>query len=77
MAANSTWKVTKAIPSRYLPQFGFYGAAVHRQQNNVAQVWVPGQDSYQDDPYLYIYAIAAASSGTSAINTTITWVYGG
>lgn len=69
-------KSITTIPKEFRPDDSFYVPLVHRQSNNVGQIWVPGKT--YDDPYVYIYA-GVAPSGPSGIlnslNGVASWIY--
>jgi hypothetical protein len=66
-------KSTDAIPKKFRPDISFYNSLVHRQSNNVGQIWVPGKDN--DDPYVYIYAGVAPSGTNNALYGAVSWIY--
>lgn len=66
-------KVPDVIPVRFRPDEGFYGTLVHRQSNNIGQIWVPGKT--YDDPCVYIYAGIDASSFDSSLFGSVSWIY--
>lgn len=70
--ANSGWKVSLAIPNRFLPDDGFYAPLAHRQSNNVAQLWVPAKRN--DDLYLYIYT-QVDTNQANCVNGVVSYPY--
>lgn len=66
-------KLTDIIPTEFRPDLSFYSALVHRQSNNIGQVWVPNKTC--DDPYVYIYAGVAPSGSSNALFGTASWIY--
>lgn len=71
--AGTPLKVPDTIPVRFRPDEGFYGPLVHRQSNNVGQIWVPGKT--YNDPCVYIYAGVDASSFGSSLFGSVSWIY--
>ena len=69
----SPWKIPDTIPTRFKPDEPFYNPLVHRQSNNVGQIWIPGKRT--DDPYFYIYAGVAPSGNNNSLNGTVSWIY--
>lgn len=66
-------KSADAIPKEFRPDVSFYSPLVHRQSNNIGQIWVPGKDLA--DPYAYIYAGVEPSGTTNALYGTVSWIY--
>jgi hypothetical protein len=66
-------KVTDIIPTEFRPDISFYNPLVHRQSNNIGQIWVPNKTC--DDPYAYIYAGVAPSGNSNALYGTVSWIY--
>ena len=75
IAAGTSWAVPNAIEREFLPPSGLYSPLSHRQKNNVAQVWVPGQNDRGSDGKLYIYSSMDTTDVTSRISGTVTWIY--
>lgn len=67
------WKIPEVIPREFRPQFSFYNALVHRQSNNIGQIWIPSKTT--DDNHLYVYAGVSTTSSTNGLNGTVTWIY--
>ena len=70
---GTPWKVPSVIPVKFRPDDNFYSPLVHRQSNNVGQIWIPGKKA--DDPYIYIYAGVAPSANNNSLNGTVSWIY--
>lgn len=70
---GTPWKVPSVIPVKFRPDDNFYSPLVHRQSNNVGQIWIPGKKA--DDPYIYIYAGVASSANNNSLNGTVSWIY--
>ena len=70
---GAPWKIPEVIPRKFRPEFSFYNALVHRQSNNIGQIWIPSKTS--GDDHLYVYAGVSTPSSTNALNGTITWIY--
>lgn len=66
-------KVQEIIPEEFRPDSGFYGPLVHRQSNNVGQIWVPAK--VDGDPHVYLYAGVASSGLTNSLYGTVSWIY--
>ena len=69
----SPWKIPDTIPTRFMPSEPFYSQLIHRQSNNVGQIWVPGKQT--DDQYFYIYAGMAPSGNNNSLSGTVSWIY--
>lgn len=41
---GTPWKVPSVIPVKFRPDNAFYNLLVHRQSNNVGQIWIPGKN---------------------------------
>lgn len=67
------WKIPEVIPREFRPEFSFYNALVHRQSNNIGQIWIPSKTT--DDDHLYVYAGVPTTSSTNGLNGTVTWIY--
>lgn len=67
------WKIPEVIPREFRPEFSFYNALVHRQSNNIGQIWIPSKTT--DDDHLYVYAGVSTTSSTNGLNGTVTWIY--
>lgn len=67
------WKIPEVIPREFRPEFSFYNALVHRQSNNIGQIWIPSKTT--DDNHLYVYAGVSTTSSTNGLNGTVTWIY--
>ena len=73
VAVGTPLKVPDIIPARLRPDRAFYSALVHRQSNNIGQIWVPCKtDSV---PYVYIYAGVAPSGHNNALFGSVSWIY--
>lgn len=70
---GAPFKVPDVIPAGFRPDYASYSPLVHRQSNNIGQVWVPGKTF--PDPYVYIYAGVAPSGHDNALYGTATWIY--
>lgn len=70
---GTPWKVPNIIPTKFRPDSSFYNPLVHRQSNNVGQIWIPSKTC--DDPYVYIYAGIAPSGSSNALSGTVSWIY--
>lgn len=70
---GTPWKVPSVIPVKFRPDDNFYSPLVHRQSNNVGQIWIPCKKA--DDPYIYIYAGVAPSANNNSLNGTVSWIY--
>lgn len=70
---GAPWKIPEVIPRKFRPEFSFYNALVHRQSNNIGQIWIPSKTTVDD--HLYVYAGASTHSSTNALNGTVTWIY--
>lgn len=66
-------KSTDAIPTTFRPDDSFYSPLVHRQSNNVGQIWVPSKKN--SDPYVYVYAGVAPLGTKNALSGTVSWIY--
>lgn len=67
-------KVTdNVIPKEFRPDSSFYSPLVHRQSNNIGQIWIPGKTD--NEPYVYIYAAVASSGLTNSLYGTVSWIY--
>lgn len=75
IGAGASWDVPNAIARKFLPQSGLYVPLSHRQKNNVAQVWIPGQGDVESDGKLYIYSSMNTSDNFSRISGIVTWIY--
>lgn len=73
MTVGTPWKVPEVIPYEFRPEFNFYNPLVHKQSNNIGQVWIPGK--YSDDSHLYVYAGVNTPSRANGLNGTVTWIY--
>lgn len=73
IGVGAPWMIPDVIPLRFRPEFNFYNPLVHRQSNNVGQVWIPGKNA--DDPHMYIYAGMTTDSSVNGLNGTVTWIY--
>lgn len=73
VTVETPFKVPDIIPAKFRPDYDFYSPLVHRQSNNVGQVWIPGK-TFQD-PYVYIYAGVAPSGHKNSLHGTVTWIY--
>lgn len=67
------WKIPEVIPREFRPEFSFYNALVHRQSNDIGQIWIPSKTT--DDNHLYVYAGVSTPSSTNGLNGTVTWIY--
>lgn len=70
---GAPWKIPEVIPRKFRPEFSFYNALVHRQSNNIGQIWIPSKIT--DDDHLYVYAGVSTHSSTNGLNGTVTWIY--
>lgn len=70
---GAPWKIPEVIPREFRPEFSFYNALVHRQSNNIGQIWIPSKTT--DDAHLYVYAGVSTHSSTNGLNGTVTWIY--
>lgn len=70
---GAPWKIPEVIPREFRPEFSFYNALVHRQSNNIGQIWIPSKTT--DDDHLYVYAGVSTPSSTNGLNGTVTWIY--
>lgn len=70
---GAPWKIPEVIPRKFRPEFSFYNALVHKQSNNIGQIWIPSKTT--DDDHLYVYAGVSTHSSTNALNGTVTWIY--
>lgn len=70
---RAPWKIPEVIPREFRPEFSFYNALVHRQSNNIGQIWIPSKTT--DDDHLYVYAGVSTPSSTNGLNGTVTWIY--
>lgn len=70
---GAPWKIPEVIPREFRPEFSFYNALVHRQSNNIGQIWIPSKTT--DDDHLYVYASVSTPSSTNGLNGTVTWIY--
>ena len=70
---GAPWKIPSVIPRAFRPEFNFYSALVHRQSNNIGQIWIPGKNA--DDQHIYVYAGVSTHSKTNALNGSVTWIY--
>lgn len=66
-------KATDVIPTTFRPDNSFYSPLVHRQSNNVGQIWVPSKKN--SDPYVYVYAGVAPLGTKNALSGTVSWIY--
>lgn len=64
---------TDKIPREFRPEISFYSPLVHRQSNNIGQIWIPGKTD--TDPYIYIYAAVASSGLSNALYGSASWIY--
>ena len=64
---------TDKIPKKFRPDLSFYSSLVHRQSNNIGQIWVPGKTDAE--PHVYIYAGVASSGLTNSLYGTVSWIY--
>lgn len=67
------WMIPEVIPRKFRSEFSFYGALVHKQSNNIGQVWVPSKTT--DDDHVYVYAGVSTHSIANALNGTVAWIY--
>lgn len=70
---GTPWKIQNVIPYKFRPEFNFYGPLVHKQSNNIGQIWIPGKNA--DDVHMYIYAGVSTHSRTNSLNGSVTWIY--
>lgn len=70
---GAPWKIPEVIPRNFRPEFSFYNALVHKQSNNIGQIWIPSKTT--DDDHLYVYAGVSTHSRTNALNGTVAWIY--
>lgn len=70
---GTPFKVSDIIPARFRPDCDFYGPLVHRQSNNIGQIWVPNKTNA--DPHVYIYAGVAPSGHSNSLYGTVSWIY--
>lgn len=70
---GAPWKIPEVIPREFRPEFSFYNTLVHRQSNNIGQIWIPSKTT--DDDHLYVYAGVSTHSSTNGLNGTVTWIY--
>lgn len=70
---GAPWKIPEVIPRKFRPEFSFYNVLVHRQSNNIGQIWIPSKTT--DDSHLYVYAGVSTHSSTNGLNGTVTWIY--
>lgn len=70
---GTPWKIPEIIPEKFRPDVGFYSTLVHRQSNNIGQIWVPAK--IDNDPHVYIYAGVAPSGSTNSLYGTVSWIY--
>lgn len=70
---ETPFKVSDIIPARFRPDCDFYGPLVHRQSNNIGQIWVP--DKKNSDSHVYIYAGVAPSGHSNSLYGTVSWIY--
>lgn len=70
---GAPWKIPEVIPRKFMPEFSFYNALVHKQSNNIGQIWVPSKTT--DDDHFYVYAGVPTYSSTNGLNGTVTWIY--
>lgn len=70
---GAPWKIPEVIPLKFRPEFSFYNALVHKQSNNIGQIWIPSKTT--DDDHLYVYAGVPTNSRTNGLNGTVTWIY--
>lgn len=75
IGADASWAVPQVIARKFLPPSGLYVPLVHRQKNNVAQVWIPGQNDVNSDGKLYIYSSMNTDDVFSGISGIATWIY--
>lgn len=75
IGVGTSWAVPHAIAKKFLPPAGLYAPLSHRQKNNVAQVWIPGQGDANSDGKLYIYSSMATDDNLSRISGVVTWIY--
>lgn len=73
LAPGTPWMIPEVIPREFRPEFSFYNALVHRQSNNIGQIWIPSKTT--DDNHLYVYAGVSTSSSANGLNGTVTWIY--
>ncbi|MBO9161985.1 MAG: hypothetical protein J7E10_13720 [Escherichia coli] len=73
MDPGTPWKIPNVIPYKFRPEFNFYGTLVHKQSNNIGQVWIPSK--HADDEHMYIYAGVPTHSRTNSLNGSATWIY--
>lgn len=71
--AGTPWKIPEIIPEKFRPDIGFYSALVHRQSNNIGQIWVPAK--IDTDPHVYLYAGVAPSGSANSLYGTVSWIY--
>ena len=70
---GAPWKIPEVIPREFRPEFSFYNALVHRQSNNIGQIWIPSKTT--DDDHLYVYAGVSTHTSANGLNGTVTWIY--
>ena len=75
IGAGASWEVPNGIARKFLPTNGLYSPLSHRQSNNTAQVWIPGQDGSGSDGKLYIYSSINTSSTKDRISGLVSWIY--
>lgn len=75
IGVGASWAVPNAIARKFLPPSGLYVPLAHQQKNNVAQVWIPGQNDMNFDGKLYIYSSMNTDDNFSRINGIVTWIY--
>nr|WP_073294087.1 hypothetical protein [Parolsenella massiliensis] len=75
IGAGAPWAVPNVIARKFLPQSGLYVPLAHRQSNNIAQVWIPGQSDVNSDGKLYIYSGMNTDDNSSRISGNVTWIY--
>lgn len=73
VSVGTPLKVDDTIPVRLRPDVGFYSPLVHRQSNDVGQVWIPGKKD--NDQHVYIYAGIEPHGGSNALYGTVSWIY--
>lgn len=70
---GAPWKIPEVIPREFRPEFSFYNPLVHRQSNNIGQIWIPSKTT--DDDHLYVYAGVSTHTSANGLNGTVTWIY--
>lgn len=75
IGAGASWGVPNVIARKFLPTSGLYAPLVHRQNNSVSQVWIPGQNDVNFDGKLYIYSSMNTDDNFSRISGVVTWIY--